>query len=77
MFKARRDLRARITARSKKRPRPIQTVRDRVFRPERRVTLSTVDAFTDLSALQRDVTLDQTLHGSIVPQQYESSLFVA
>jgi hypothetical protein len=40
-----------------------------VFRPKRRITLTTVDALTDLPALQRDIIIDETLHSSIVPQQ--------
>jgi hypothetical protein len=69
MLKARSDLGARIAARPKQRPWSIQAVRDRVFSPKRRITLTTVDALTDLSALQGDIVIDKILHGSIVPQQ--------
>jgi hypothetical protein len=69
MLKARRDLGAHPAARPQQRPRPIQAVRDRVFRPEWHFTLATVYALTDLSALQRDIIIVKTLHGSIVPQQ--------
>jgi hypothetical protein len=69
MLKAGSDLGAHIAARPKQRPWPIQAVGDRVFRPKRRITLTTVDALTDLSALQRDIIIDKTLHGLIVPQQ--------
>jgi hypothetical protein len=40
-----------------------------MFCPKRRITITTIDALTDLSALQRDIIIDKTLHGSIVPQQ--------
>jgi hypothetical protein len=40
-----------------------------VFIPERRVALAAIDAFTDLSAIQGNVVIDKTLHGSMVPRQ--------
>src|ERR1035437_2219503 len=67
MLKTRSDLGANSAARPKQRPWPIQAVWDRVFRTKRRITLTTVDALTDLSALQRDIIIAKTLHGLIVP----------
>ena len=62
MFKARRDLRAGVTACPQERPRTIQTIRDRVLGGELHVSRSTVDAFADVSAIRRDGVIDETLH---------------
>lgn len=69
MLKARCDLGANTAARPQEGPGAIQAIRDRMFRPKWHVALTTVDALTDLPALQGDVIIHKTPHHSIVARE--------